>query len=97
MALTFVEEITTKKRIERSFSECLNNAACAHLKVSVSSGPEAPTISSTWQNVIICLGTILDKGLHVIHPKWKLPMNLMNLLLKSTLKGHIHGTKGILG
>jgi hypothetical protein len=44
------------------------------------------------QNVIICLGPILDKGLHIIHPKWKLPVNLMNLLLKSTLKGHIHGT-----
>ena len=64
-------EITTKKRIEKSFVGlcCLNNTACTHLEVSVSSGPEAHASSSLQKFIHYVLGlksAILNKGLHKI-------------------------------
>ena len=62
----------------------LDNAACAHLNISVSSGPESwchfLSMKMDLKSAMFGLKfTNLDKGLHVIYPKWNLPVN-MNLL-----------------
>jgi len=48
-----------------------HNVACTHIKVSVSSGPAAKSCENGPQSAI------LDKGLHMICLKWKLPVNFM--------------------
>ena len=52
---------------------CLNNTACAHLEVSVSSGPEAHAISTLQKFISYVLGlksAILNKGLHKNYLNW---------------------------
>jgi len=50
-----------------------DNVACTHIKVSISSGPPAKSCENGPQS------TILDKGLHMICLKWKLPVNFLTL------------------
>ena len=52
---------------------CLNNTACTHLEVSVSSGPEAHAISSPQKFICYFLSlksAILNKGLQKIYVNW---------------------------